>query len=424
MKNNITKSDSILKKRIRRFKSIKRGYYSFILLVTLYLLSFFAPILVNSKALLVCYSNNQYDQGEDFIDDNNNTLWDIGESFQDNKYYYFPALSDLFGGIFYNKYYEAKFFGQDSVRGNKKYGKPNYRILQKSYKKQNAGNFVIMPFYPFDPIEEVLSERDEQFFDENNNSQWDISEHFFDENNNGVYDTYNPATFPDIINILGTDNQGRDVFARLFYGFNVTLTFALFITLFAYIIGILVGGILGYFGGKTDLFGVRIIEIFYAIPFLFLMMILSQILKPNVIILAMMYVFIVGWIGISLYIRGEFFREKSKDYVSAAVSMGQSTWKIMFKHILPNALTPIITFAPFAIIAYIYSLVALDFLGFGLQPPTPSWGELLNQGRLNLQYWHLILVPLTAIASTLFLITFIGEAIREAFDPKIYSRLR
>ena len=424
MNSSTIKSDSILKKRIRRFKSIKRGYYSFILLVTLYLLSFFAPILVNSKALLVCYSNNQYDQGEDFIDENNNAIWDIGESFQDNKHYYFPALSDLFGGIFYTKYYEAKFFGQDSVRGLKKYGKPNYRILQKSYKKQNTGNFVIMPFYPFDPIEEVLSERDEQFFDENNNSQWDISEQFFDENNNGVYDTYNPATFPDIINILGTDNQGRDVFARLFYGFNVTLTFALFITLFAYIIGILVGGILGYFGGKTDLFGVRIIEIFYAIPFLFLMMILSQILKPNVIILAMMYVFIVGWIGISLYIRGEFFREKSKDYVSAAVSMGQSTWKIMFKHILPNALTPIITFAPFAIIAYIYSLVALDFLGFGLQPPTPSWGELLNQGRLNLQYWHLILIPLTAIASTLFLITFIGEAIREAFDPKIYSRLR
>ena len=214
------------------------------------------------------------------------------------------------------------------------------------------------------------------------------------------------------------------MFARLVYGFNVTLSFALCVTFFAYTIGILVGGILGYFGGKTDLFGVRIIEIFYAIPFLFLMMILAQIFKPTIFILAMMYVFIVGWIGISLYIRGEFFREKSKDYVSAAVSMGQSTWKIMFKHILPNALTPIITFAPFAIISYIFSLVALDFLGFGLQPPTPSWGELLNQGRLNLQYWHLILIPLASIASTLFLISFIGEATREAFDPKIYSRLR
>ena len=100
MNSPTIKSDSILKKRIRRFKSIKRGYYSFILLVTLYLLSFFAPILVNSKALLVCYSNNQYDQGEDFIDDNNNSIWDLGESFQDNKHYYFPALSDLFWGIF------------------------------------------------------------------------------------------------------------------------------------------------------------------------------------------------------------------------------------------------------------------------------------------------------------------------------------
>ena len=120
----------------------------------------------------------------------------------------------------------------------------------------------------------------------------------------------------------------------------------------------------------------------------------------------------------------KYYREKAKDYVSAAVSMGQSTWKIMFKHILPNALTPIITFAPFAIITYIFSLVALDFLGFGLQPPTPSWGDLLNQGRNNLQYWHLILIPLTSIATTLFLITFIGEAIREAFDPKVYSRLR
>ena len=122
--------------------------------------------------------------------------------------------------------------------------------------------------------------------------------------------------------------------------------------------------------------------------------------------------------------RAEFYREKSKDYVSAAVSMGQSHWNVMFKHILPNSLTPVITFAPFAIIGYIGSLVALDYLGFGLQPPTPSWGELISQGRTNLQYWHLILIPLTSIASTLFLITFVGEAIREAFDPKIYSRLR
>ncbi len=424
MNQNIIKSDSILKKRIRRFKSIKRGYYSFIIITSLYLISFLTPVFVNSKALIVCYANNIYDAGETFSDNNQNNIWDIDESFTDKHNYYSPVLSELFGGILSSQYYDAKFFGQDSIKGKIKYGQPNYRILQKSFQKENSDNFVIMPLYPFDPIEEVLSERDEIYKDNNNNNKHDKGEYFIDENMNGLFDEYRPATFPDNINILGTDNQGRDVFARLVYGFNVTLTFALFITLFAYTIGIIVGGTLGYFGGRIDLYGLRLIEIFSAMPFLFLMMILSQILKPNIFILAIMYVFIYGWISICWYVRGEFYREKSKDYVSAAVSMGQSTWKIMFKHILPNALTPIITYAPFAIIAYIFSLVSLDFLGFGLQPPTPSWGELLNQGKTNLQYWHLILIPLTSIASTLFLITFIGEAIREAFDPKVYSRLR
>jgi len=281
-----------------------------------------------------------------------------------------------------------------------------------------------MPLYPFGPFEEVLSERDEEFKDKNKNGKWDKGETFLDENQNGIYDAYFPATFPDSINILGTDNQGRDVFARLIYGLKVSLTFALVVTFFSYTFGIIIGGTLGYFGGKVDLFGLRLIEIFSAMPFLFLMMILGQIFKPTIMLLAFMYMFITGWIGISWYVRGEFYREKAKDYVSAAVSMGQSTWKIIIKHILPNALTPIITFAPFAVIGYISALVSLDFLGFGLQPPTPSWGELLVQGKANLQYWHLIVIPLSAIGITLFLITFIGEAIREAFDPKVYSRLR
>ena len=184
------------------------------------------------------------------------------------------------------------------------------------------------------------------------------------------------------------------------------------------------GGILGFFGGKVDLIGLRIIEIWGSFPFFFMLMVLATFIKPTIYILAIMYVFLTGWIGITWYIRGEFLREKSKDYVSAAVSMGQSNWKIMFKHILPNALTPIVTFAPFAIIGYISALVALDYLGFGLQPPTPSWGELMSQGRNNLQHWHLILAPLMSMGITLFLITFIGEAVREAFDPKVYSRLK
>ena len=132
----------------------------------------------------------------------------------------------------------------------------------------------------------------------------------------------------------------------------------------------------------------------------------------------------VNWIFLTYYMRAEFYREKSKDYVSAAVSMGQSNWKIMFKHILPNSLTPIITFAPFSIIADIFTLVALDFLGYGLRPPTSSWGNLLQQASENLDNWHMLIFPIILLTLTIFMITFISEAVREAFDPKIYSRLR
>ena len=424
MKNKLPISDSLFKKRLRKFKSLKRGYYSLIILGTLYFISIIATLLISNKALIICYANGEYDKNESFIDTNHNNKWDINETFDDNYEYFFPAFTDFISILVPGKYYEASFFGQDSVYGKKRFGEPHYRLLKKQFQKTNNGNYVIMPIYPFGPYEEVLSERDEPFTDSNKNGKWDEGEHFSDENKNGHRDEFYPATFPDNINILGTDNQGRDVFSRLIYGLKVSLTFAIIVTFFSYTIGILLGGLLGYFGGKVDLLGLRLIEIFSAMPFLFLMMILGQIFKPNIMLLALMYVFITGWIGISWYVRGEFYREKSKDYVSAAVSMGQSTWKIIIKHILPNALTPIITFAPFAVIGYISALVSLDFLGFGLQPPTPSWGELLVQGKSNLQYWHLILVPLSAIGTTLFLITFIGEAVREAFDPKVFSRLR
>ena len=385
-------SESILQKRINRFKSIKRGYYSLIILISLYILSLCAPIIFNSKAIMVKYNDD----------------------------YYFP----LFNSIFNNKNIEAKDLGQFEIKGKKKYGQPHYRLLKKQYQKENNGNWVIMPLYPYDPYEEVISEKDEQFTDMNGNGVWDPSEDFIDENGNGIADKYKYTNFPNSQHLLGTDNQGRDVLSRLIYGFNISITFAIVCCFLSYIIGIIIGGTLGYFGGKVDLFGLRIIEIYGSIPFLFMLMILATFIKPNVYILASMYVFLTGWIGITWYVRGEFLREKSKDYVSAAVSMGQSHWNVMFRHILPNSLTPVITFAPFAIIGYISALVSLDYLGFGLQPPTPSWGELMAQGRNNLQYWHLIISPLFSIGATLFLITFIGEAIREAFDPKVHSRLR
>ena len=385
-------SESILQKRIKRFKSIKRGYYSLIILISLYILSACAPLFFNSKAIIVKY----------------------------NGEYYFP----LANSIFTDDSIEAKDLGQFEIKGKKKYGEPHYRLLKKQYDEENNGNWVLLPLYPYNPYEDVISEKDEQFFDLNSNGIWDSGETFIDENDNGILDKYKYTNFPDSQHLLGTDNQGRDVLSRLIYGFNISMTFAIVVWASSYILGIIIGGMLGYFGGRIDLFGLRIIELYSSIPFLFLLMILATFIKPTVYILALMYVILSGWIGITWYIRGEFLREKSKDYVSAAVSMGQSHWNVMFKHILPNSLTPIITFAPFAIIGYIGSLVALDYLGFGLQPPTPSWGELISQGRTNLQYWHLIVAPLTALGGTLFLITFIGEAIREAFDPKVHSRLR
>tara|TARA_B100000959_G_scaffold152483_1_gene159828 strand:- start:1107 stop:2285 length:1179 start_codon:yes stop_codon:yes gene_type:complete len=385
-------SESILQKRINRFKSIKRGYYSLIILISLYILSICAPLFINSKAIVVKYEGA----------------------------YYFP----LFNSIFSSKNIEAKDLGQFEIKGKKKFGQPHYRLLKKQYQKENNGNWILLPIYPYDPYEEVMSENDEEFTDLNSNGKWDSGESFIDENSNGIRDKYKYTNFPDSEHLLGTDNQGRDVLSRLVYGFNISMTFALVCWSLSYMLGIMIGGILGYFGGKIDLFGLRIIEIYGSIPFLFMLMILATFIKPSIYILATMYVFLTGWIGITWYIRGEFLREKSKDYVSAAVSIGQSHWKVMFKHILPNSLTPIITFAPFGIIGYIAALVSLDYLGFGLQPPTPSWGELMAQGRTNLQYWHLIVSPIIAMGGTLFLITFIGEAIREAFDPKVHSRLR
>ena len=207
-------------------------------------------------------------------------------------------------------------------------------------------------------------------------------------------------------------------------GYKISITFALIVSTLGYIIGIIIGACLGYFGGTLDLLGVRLIEIFSSIPFLFVLMILAGFMKPGIYLLALLSVLLKGWLGITMYIRGEFFREKPKDYVSAAVSMGQSNWKIMFKHILPNSLTPIITFAPFAIIGDIFVLVSLDFLGYGLQPPASSWGALLKQGSENLDNYHLLIFPVIALTLTIFMITFISEAIREAFDPRVYSRLR
>ena len=196
-----------------------------------------------------------------------------------------------------------------------------------------------------------------------------------------------------------------------------------------------VGALLGYFGGKLDILGQRLIEIWSSLPFLYTIIIVSSIVVPiyipgrNLMMQPSfwMLIFILaifGWVGITYYIRGEFYREKAKDYVGAAIATGVSEPAIMFKHILPNSLTPVVSFAPFIVVANISTLVALDFLGFGLPAPTPSWGELIGQGTENLTKWWLVFFPLGAMFVTLLLVVFIGEAVREAFDPKEFSPLQ
>jgi len=389
-------SESILQKRIKRFKSMKRGYYSLIILIAFYFISILGPLWMNNKALIVKYNNE----------------------------YYFPAVMDFLDFIPGIKYplYESKKFNQKSNSIE-----VDFRLLDKQFENENNGNFVIMPIYPYHPHEDLKDELDEIFTDINGDGQYNLNEPFIDENGDGNWNPNNPPTLPDGFggrHLLGTDNTGRDVFTRLIDGYRISITFALIVTTLSYIIGIIIGAALGFFAGKIDLFGVRLMEVFSAMPFLFIMMILASFMKPNLFLLASLSVLLKGWIGITYYIRGEFYREKSKDYVSAAVSLGASNWQVMFKHILPNSLTPIITWAPFSIIGDISTLVSLDFLGYGLRPPTSSWGNLLSQAAENLDYWHMLIFPVIVLTITIYMITFISEAVREAFDPKVYSRLR
>lgn len=345
-------SVSIFRKRWRKFRTLKRGYYSFVILLGMYIFSFITPLFVNNAALLVKYKGS----------------------------YYCPVFKP---GI-----YEAKIFGQARD------GETNYRMLKKQFKEDGSDNWVLMPVYPFGPNENLLDETEGS-----------------------------PPHPPSAVHIFGTDDRARDVFARLLYGFNISISFALVVTFFAYLIGVSIGSILGFFSGKVDIIGQRVIEIWATLPFLYVMIIISSILQPNFILLVLILT-AFSWEGITYYVRGEFYREKARDYVSAAVSLGAKNHTVIFKHILPNSLTPIISFAPFAIVADIESLVALDFLGFGLPPPTPSWGQLMGQGMNNIENWWLVATPLIALFLTLIAIVFIGEAIREAFDPKVYSRLR
>ncbi len=222
---------------------------------------------------------------------------------------------------------------------------------------------------------------------------------------------------PNRHNLFGTDDRGRDVLARLIYGFRLSILFGLALTAIGTLLGIVSGAVMGYFGGKTDLLFQRFIEIWGSMPELYLLIIFSSIFKPSVTLLLIL-LSLFGWIGLSDYVRAEFLKGRNLDYVTAAKALGVGNATIMFRHLLPNGMTPVITFLPFRMSGAIIALTSLDFLGLGVPPPAPSLGELLAQGKNNIDAWWLSVSSFAVLVGTLMLLIFIGEALREAFDPR------
>ncbi len=226
----------------------------------------------------------------------------------------------------------------------------------------------------------------------------------------------NPAG-PSSDNWFGTDDRGRDVLARLIYGFRLSVLFGLVLTLVGTVIGVFLGGLMGYFGGRFDLVSQRLVDIWRSMPELYLLIIFASIFTPSIWLLVIL-LSLFSWINLSDYVRIEFFRNRALEYGRAAKALGLTNTQIMWRHILPNSLIPVITFLPFQMSAAILSLTSLDFLGLGVPPDTPSLGELLSQGKANLDAWWISLSTFIVLVGTLLLLTFMGEALRNAFDPR------
>jgi len=226
----------------------------------------------------------------------------------------------------------------------------------------------------------------------------------------------NPSE-PTRDNLLGTDDRGRDLLAQLIYGFRVSVLFALALTVTGVLLGLLTGALQGYFGGRTDLLFQRFIEIWGSMPELYLLIIFSAIFAPSVALLLIL-LSLFGWMGLSDYVRAEFLRNRQMDYVRAARAMGVGNGQIIWRHILPNSLTPVVTFLPFRMSGAILALTSLDFLGLGVPPGTPSLGELLNQGKNSIDAWWISLSTFAVLVTTLLLLTFMGDALRDAMDPR------
>lgn len=436
-------------RKFQRFKSLRRGYVAFVILVVLIILAMLDQALVGKRPLILKYEGS----------------------------FYFPAFSQ--------KQYTGNTFDQPIE------GETNYRELKKTWKASNSENWMMMPVIPWDPVLDSqdlvkvqLEKRDDGLYylgksgkpysgiaythyqekpDQVHSQvkfrkgkqsrrtegflidgqkvvvqEWDKGE----KKSEKIYDdldltpwteaavtplekTLYPALAPDWGNAhyLGTDSQGWDIIATLYGGFQVVLKAAFLYLGATYVIGLTIGCLMGYFGGKFDIITQRFVEILANIPFLFVVMIINNRLEPEhrtiAVIVGIMCLF--SWIGLTYYMRTATYREKARDYVAASRLLGASAPRIIFSHILPNAISTIVTLIPFSFAGVATALTALDFIGFGLPEHYPSWGRTLSDGVANLDSPWIVLSVFGCMVTVLLLITFIGEAVREAFDPKKFT---
>jgi microcin C transport system permease protein len=349
-------------RRWKNFKANRRGWWSFWIFLVLFVLSLFAEFIANDKPFLVKYEGG----------------------------YYMPIFTTYpettFGGEFATEADYRDPYVQELVQ--KKDGWMVWPLINYSYRTINLNLPTPAPSPP----------------------TWQLTQEQCTKAGKASCSELEP-------NWLGTDDQGRDVLARVIYGFRISVLFGLTLTILSSIIGVAAGAVQGYFGGWTDLLFQRFIEIWTSVPTLYLLIIIAAIITPSFwILLGIMMAF--SWVSLVGVVRAEFLRARNFEYVTAARALGLSNWRIMFKHLLPNAMVAALTFMPFILNGSITTLTALDFLGFGLPPGSPSLGELLAQGKSNLQAPWLGLTGFFVIAAMLSLLIFIGEAVRDAFDPR------
>ena len=354
------------RRRWDNFKRNRRGYWSLWLFLALFFISLFAEFIANDKPFLVMM----------------------------NGKFYFPAVvsypETAFGGEF-----ETAADYRDPYLKNliaKKGGTVIWPLVRYSYDTHNLDLPTPAPSPP----------------------TWRLSE----AQCKSVVEKKHLSGCRDLeYNWLGTDDQGRDVVARLIYGFRISVLFGLILTVISSIIGVSAGAVQGYFGGWTDLLFQRVIEIWTSVPSLYLLLIISSVLVPGFFVL-LGILLLFSWVSLVGLVRAEFLRGRNFEYIQAARALGVSNATIMFRHLLPNAMVATMTFLPFILSSSVMTLTALDFLGFGLPPGSPSLGELLSQGKANIQAPWLGFAGFFSVAIMLSLLIFIGEAVRDAFDPR------